>query len=200
MATKTEKEVLDDVASDVRSMKRRIARLEKKLTKEAHEEQEVEKDEEAELADLEELKQLEEQINKETAPHPLTRITYRDVTKGIIGSFFGIVGHFAFFYGGEIAVGLSIARANALMATSFVLLVLFIYFSGFRKVKAVRHHKWIPWRVLTIYLTAHIVIAFVLFLFGRIGPTMSFADIYKNVAAVSILAIMGAATADLIGG
>lgn len=191
---------LSEVKEELKNVNKRLSRIEKKQQKTLDEETKVERAEEKELVELEELEKLEAEIEKNTAPHPLAKLTYKDITKGIIGSFFGIVGHFAFFYGSKIAYDLSLARAHTLLLTSLVILILFIYFSGFRKIKKQRKFSWIPLRVIVIYSVAHIVIGFVLFLFGVVSADMSLAEIYKNMAAVSILAVMGAATADLIGG
>ena len=184
----------------LKSIDKRLSRIEKRLAS-------IEEDERSELAvgeleldELRKLEELEKEIEKDVSPKPLARITYHDVTKGIIGSFFGIVGHFAFFYGGRIALDIGVARAHALMVTSFLLLILFMYFSGFRPVNKSHKHRYLAWRVVLIYAVAHVVITGVLFLFGQITFSMTPLEMYKNVATVSILAVMGAATADLIGG
>lgn len=190
----------DPILKELKSISARLARIEKVVLLEEEQEKEVLADEEHVIDELARLEQLEEEIKRDVAPHPLKRITYRDFTKGIIGSFFGIVGHFAFFYGSKIAHEISTLRASALILTSFAILILFMYFSGFRKVAKERRHHYLMWRVLVIFLTAHAVIAFVLTLFGVVDFGMTLTEVYKNVAAVSILAVMGAATADLIGG
>ena len=176
---------------------KRLASVDKRLSKLERDEDLLLSEESDELSELRRLEQLEEEIRRDVAPRPLARITYHDFTKGIIGAFFGIVGHFAFFYGSRIAEQITVGRAHALFITSLALLILFLYFSGFRKVES--KGLFMPWRVLVIYLTAHAVIAFVLFLFGMIDFGMSLTDMYKNVASVSILAVMGAATADMLG-
>ncbi len=192
----TKKVTLETLHTELQDIKKQLSRIQETEDKElaaiAHEE-------ERELDALKELEALEEDIRREVVHHPLASITYRDVTKGIIGAFFGIVGHFAFFYGNRIAEQLTLMRAHALIITSFVLLIIFMYFTGFRTVS--KSHWWYaPLRIFIIFTVAHAVISFVLFLFGMITPEMSAQSIYKNIAAVSILAVMGAATADLIGG
>lgn len=186
----TNKELLLDI-------QQRLEGVESRLDTIQEDEQLLGDDEDRELDELAKLESLEKEIQADVASRPLTRITYHDFTKGIIGAFFGIVGHFAFFYGAKIAQDISLVRAHALFVTSLALLVVFLYFSGFRRVQ--RSGVLIPLRVLIIYVTAHVVIAFVLFLFGMIDVGMSAVEVYKNVASVSILAVMGAATADLLG-
>lgn len=181
----------DDVIS-------RLTRIEELLTAQTKEEAKIELEETAQISEIDKLEKLEEEIKKDVEPHPLTRITYHDVSKGMVGAFVGVTGHFAFFYGQHIAETLSIARATAILATSIILLFIFLYFSGFRRVEAYR--KYLPARVCLIFTTALIVAVIVLFLFDVIHFPMPFAEFYVNVAPVSVLAVMGAATADLIGG
>jgi len=188
---------LQTIYDELQEIKTRLSRIESTEEKELLA---IEHEEERELDALKELEQLEEDIKREVSPHPLAKITYRDVTKGMIGAFFGIVGHFAFFYGNKIAEVITLMRAHALILTSLMLLILFMYFTGFRKISKSSHWWYAPLRIIVIFTVAHAVITFVLFLFGMITPEMTFAGVYKNVATVSILAVMGAATADLIGG
>lgn len=194
------KDLLSKIDARLGAIEDRLAGIERDEAQDLAADERLADEEEQELDELKKLERLEQEVKRDVAPKPLARITYHDFTKGVIGAFFGIVGHFAFFYGSKIAHDITVGRAHALMVTSLAILVLFIYFSGFRKLKKSRKHHLIPWRVLVIYLTAHAVIFFVLFLFGKISFSMPGVEIYKNVATVSLLAVMGAATADLIGG
>jgi hypothetical protein len=67
--------------------------------KEISEESTIERKEDEEIDELKKIEALENNIKQGLKDSPLKRITYRDVTKGIIGAFFGIVGHFAFVEG-----------------------------------------------------------------------------------------------------
>ena len=196
----TNKQLLEKIDSRLDTIEKRLSRIEEDEHTELEASQHLQESEDAGLEQLKKLEELEEEIERDVAARPLARITYHDLTKGIIGSFFGIVGHFAFFYGGRIALDLGLWRAHALLVTSFIILILFLYFSGFRKVSKEHKRRFLAYRVLLIYVVAHAVIALVLFLFGQITSAMSAIEIYKNIATVSILAVMGAATADLIGG
>lgn len=196
----TQKQLIEQIAVDIKEIKERLTVVEEAEDREIMDGEELADTEKDQLEEMRRLEELEEAIAKDVAPHPLARITYRDITKGIIGAFFGIVGHFAFFYGEKLAHDITAGRATALLGTSLVLLVMFIYFSGYRVIKKDYEHHYVLWRVLVIFFVAHAVIAFVLFLFGRLELGMSWVEIYKNIAAVSILAVMGSATADLIGG
>ena len=180
------------------AIERRLVRIERILITGTRLDQRVEREEEQELVELKKIEELESTIKQDLAQHPLTKITYHDITKGMIGSFFGVVGHFAFFYGSHLADELSYLRATALIFSSMLLLIVFLYFTGFRRVK--EYHAYLPLRFFVIYVTAIVVATGVLFLFGVLTTPVDFHALYTNIAALSILAVMGAATADLIGG
>ena len=150
-----------------------------------------------ELREIERLEKLEEKISKELGPHPLTKITYHDVTKASIGAFIGVVAHFAFIKGIEIAEEISFARATNLYLLSFLVGLAFLYLAGFRKVKQIRILNFLPLRIVVIYVTSILVALLVLIVFGV--ADLSFQMLYKQVAVISILAVLGATTADLIG-
>jgi len=176
----------------------RLDRIEKLLLDDVTTQAKVEQEESEELDELKRIEELETAIQQDLKQHPLTKITYHDITKGMIGSFFGVVGHFAFFKGPDLASHLTTMRATVLLITSMILLVVFLYFSGFRRVT--EYHSFLPLRFLVIYVTALIVATGVLFLFDVLTFPIDWHLLYTNVAALSILAVMGAATADLIGG
>ncbi len=176
----------------------RLARIESLLGRELKSEQSIASEQRSEEDELRRLESLEREIKQDVAQHPLTKITYHDVTKGLIGAFFGVVGHFSFFYGHKLAEGMSVLRATFILTSSMLILVAFLYFTGFRRIK--EYHTYLPTRFLVIYFTAISVATAVLFLFGVIHIPFELEMLYKEVAAVSVLAVMGAATADLIGG
>jgi len=159
----------------------------------------VQSEEEQEISELQKVEELEKSIAEDVKESPLKRITYRDITKGMIGAFFGIVGHFSFAEGAHIAEGFSYARSTLLFVTSFVIIVAFLYFSGFRRVDDDFVVKILPLRAIVIYVSAIATILVVLTIYGNIGAGQTFHEIYNNIAAVSILAVLGAGTADLIG-
>ena len=136
--------------------------------------------------EMEELKNIEREM-KSTKSHPLAKVTYKDIIRGSIGAIFGIVGHFAFFYGVEIAEHISILRATFLYLLSLVVCILFMYYSGFRKVKEIKIIRFIPIRATVMYFTALAVVAVTLLVFGFIDVHTSFASIYKIVATNSLL-------------
>jgi uncharacterized membrane protein len=185
--------------SDMKEVLKAEDKIEHLEEEQLAEEKKLEGLERDQVEELKKLEDLEKSIKKDVAPHPLTKITYRDLTKGTIGAFIGIVSHFAFLEGLHVSEKLSMLRATLLLIVSFLIGVAFIYFSGFRRVKQVRALSIIPIRVLVIYGVSLAVVIVVLALFGQITAQTSFQELYKNVAAISILAILGASAADLIG-
>lgn len=189
------------------AMQKKLSREEEQIEQEEErieavaeaEEQKLEHVTEKEMTELEQLKALEERIQKEVKTHPLRKITFRDFTKGMIGAFVGIVAHFSFLEGQHFAETFTLFRATLMYVTSFIIGMAFLYFAGFRSVGDRFVLKFIPLRIFVIYLTAILVIVVVLWLFGVITAATHFEEIYKTVSAISILAILGACTADLIG-
>jgi uncharacterized membrane protein len=174
-------------------------RTEKLEQETLNQENRIEKDEQKELAELKNIESLEENIRKELKSSPLAKVTLRDVTKGIIGAFFGIVSHFAFAEGAHISESYSLFRSICLLIMSFVVIVLFLYYSGFRTVEDKLIFKFLPIRAIVLYLSSIITVVFVLFLYDFVDLTTPITIIFNNVAAISILAALGAGAADLIG-
>src|SRR3989344_825367 len=160
------------------------------------EEVKIEKMQEKELRNLE---LLQKEVTRQSQSHPLTKITRADVVRSIIGALIGTVGHFAFFYGVEIANRISVARASILYLLSGVVSFFFMYYSGFRKVKEIRIMRFIPIRVVVVYLISLAVVLSTLYLFGFIDLSLGFEQIYKIVATTLLLAVLGASTADILG-
>ncbi len=187
----------------LQSEQKQIEEKEKKIEElevtEKKEEEKIGKAIEEERSTLQQLEELEKEIKQEVKRSPLKKITYRDFTKGMIGAFIGIVAHFSFLEGLHIAENFSMLRASLLYLVSFLIGVSFLYFSGFRSVEDKTILKIIPLRILVIYASAIFVTFIVLTVFGIITLQSNFEEVYKTVAAISILAILGACTADLLG-
>ena len=145
-----------------------------------------------------EVDTLQKDLEREVGSHPLKKITYRDFGKSLIGAFIGVASHYGFIEGAHLAENLSAIRATALLITAYVIGLIFIYVAGFRKVKQIRVLGFIPVRITLIFVVSLSVVYFVLFLFG-LTEGASAIVIYKQLAAVSIPAIIGASAADLIG-
>lgn len=168
------------------------------LEEEAEELKEEKKIESEEEEELRKLKAIHAEITEELGAHPLTKITIRDIAKGAIGSFIGVVAHFTFFYGIEVAEWLSMARATALFPISFAIGGIFMYATGFRKIKDKKILSFLPVRLVVLYLVSLIVSMLVLAFFS---PEFShgFEIAYKQLSTVTLIAVVGACTADLIG-
>jgi len=161
--------------------------------------QEEKKIEALEMKELKELESLKREIKKGRGEHPLTRITRADIVRSIIGALIGTVGHFAFFYGVEIADKISMVRASLLYIISLIVCFFFMYYSGFRKVKEIRIFRFIPIRVLVVYCISLLVVVGTLMIFGFLDLTSSFEHMYKVTATTLLLAVLGASTADILG-
>ena len=160
--------------------------------------QEIEIKEKTEEDELDKLQKIEEDIKKEVGDHPLTRITARDVIKGLVGAFIGLAVHYTFTYGVEISEGLTFLRATLLFPLTFIIGLMFIYATGFRKVSDPKLLIFMPARLLVLYVAAIVMSILVLFLFyPNFGH--EFVESYKMVAAVMLAAVVGACTADLFG-
>lgn len=161
--------------------------------------QEEQKIEQLQEQELQSLQTLKKEVAKDAGAHPLTKITRSDIVRSIIGALIGTVGHFAFFYGIELAQKISLARATSLYVLSLLVSFFFMYYSGFRKVKEIRIFRFIPLRVLVVYCISIIVVVATLFVFGFVDFGSNFVDVYKIVAATLLLAVLGASTADILG-
>ncbi len=197
----------DQTLQILKKIEKRLDSIEKNQQRVLSEEEEVIKEEKEEIteqkqeiSELKNLEELEKKIDQEVKKSPLTNISFRDFYKSIIGAFIGVIGHFSFFYGVELAHDITITRAIVLYLVSFMIGILFVYFAGFRKVQDLNISKFVPVRVLVIYMTSIAVIIIVLYLFGFISTHSTIEEIFKNVSTISILAVLGASTADLIGG
>ena len=73
-----------------------------------------------------------------------------------------------------------------------------MYETGYRTVKEKKLARFIPTRATVIYLTSLIVVIAIFFLFNQLDFSDPIA-LYKQVAVTSVLASLGAGTADLIG-
>ena len=142
--------------SRIESKLNQVLSLEKKQLKEEDEVEALEKKQlkevESEGKELKKIEEFERQLKKQIGSHPLTKITIRDVSKGLVGAFFGVVSHYAFIEGAIIAEEFSFLRATVLLIFSFFLGFTFMYATGFRKIKEKTLIKFFPLRVISIYL------------------------------------------------
>jgi len=195
MPKKLTLEALNKKLDLVLKNQQRLLKGEKRIEKEEVKE---EKEEEAALAELQKLETLEKEIIQEVEQHPLQKITYKDIARGAIGAFFGSVAHYTFIYGIKVAEAITVGRATLLLPISFIIGAIFLYATGFRKIKDPKIMWFLPVRLFVLYITAIIVSILVLYLFTP-SFGMAFVESYKQVATVSLSAIIGACTADILG-
>ena len=178
----------------------KLDKILRKEDKELKEESRIEKDEKSikslEKKQIEELEQLESELRKEIGEHPLRKVTQKDVTKGLIGAFIAVISHFAFVKGVEVSHNLSLTRISLMYLLSFIIGATFLYATGYRKVKQIKILKFLPVRVFVIYLVSIVTVVLVLSLFNQFN---SMEELFRQVGVLSLLAIVGASAADLIG-
>ncbi|HLF54841.1 MAG TPA: DUF2391 family protein [Candidatus Nanoarchaeia archaeon] len=158
----------------------------------------VEREEKEELKELKELEAFEKEIISEVGEHPLRKLTYRDIAKGSVGAFIGVAAHYTFVYSVKVAAEIDLFRATLLFPISFALGGVFMYVTGYRKIKDPKLMYFLPVRLTVLYIVSVITAMLTLWLFNpqflnEFWPT------YKQVATLTLSAVIGACTADLIG-
>jgi len=186
-----ELEIMTEKSKEIGSIEKKEDAIEKKESAIIAEEKKIEKE-------TEKVEKMEKDIRKEVTSKPLKNFTIKDLSKGIIGAFIGVVAHFAFIYGKAIAKDISIARASILMIFSYVLIIILMYETGYRQIKEKRLLGILPKRATAIYITSIIMIPVIFFMFNQIDLS-SPVELFKEIAVTSVLASVGAGTADLIG-
>ena len=179
------------VEEKVEDVGKKEEKIEQKETTIMTEEKKIEKE-------AEKVEKLEKEIKKEVKIKPLRQFSIKDLNKGIIGAFIGVVAHFAFVYGKEIATQISIFRATVLIIFSYVLIIILMYETGYREIKEKRFLGILPKRATAIYITSIVMIPIIFFLFNQLNFSNP-VGMYKEIAVTSVLAAVGAGTADLIG-
>ena len=172
-----------------------LLRLEKNQLKK---ETSVENLERKQIKELSEIESIEKQIKSSVGKHPLRKVTYKDLGKALIGAFFGIVSHFAVLEGINFAENISVFRATGYYFISYFVGFIFLYYTGFRQVKQAKFLILLPVRLTFIYVVMLLAVVSAVYLFSY-GQAITFIELYKQVAVVSLPAIMGASAADLIG-
>ena len=179
------------VEQKISDMEKKEGEIERKEIQIASEEKKLEKE-------TEKVEVIEKRIEREVLPKPLEKFNMTDINKGIIGAFIGVVAHFSFLYGKEIAKYITTPRATLLLAFSYLLIIILMYETGYREIKEKRLLGILPRRATLVYLTSLVVVVVIFFMFNMINLSDPVA-LYKEVAVTSVLASVGAGTADLIG-
>ncbi len=179
-----------------------VLRQEKKIEKEEQREnkeymrlEEIEEKTSIELADLE---KLEREVKEQIKDHPLKKIGARDLVRGFVGAFVGVIIHNALYYGTEIAEQFDTPRAIIWFILAFFVGAAMLYATGYRKIKDKNVLWFMPIRLTLLYTVALVVSATALFIYLP-GYGNNMAEALKQLAAVQMSAIIGATTADIIG-
>ncbi|MBI3035815.1 DUF2391 family protein [Candidatus Woesearchaeota archaeon] len=179
------------VEGKINGVERKEEDIEKKETQIITEEKKIEKE-------TENVQKIEKEIKKEVTIKPLRAIGIKDLSKGIIGAFIGVVAHFAFIYGKQIASDITAVRATILFTFSYLLIIILMYETGYREIKEKRLLGILPKRATAIYFTSLVMIPIIFFLFNQLNLS-NLTELYKQIAVTSVLSSVGAGTADLIG-
>ena len=191
-------ETLEQEEKNIETKEKNIEDKEKHIETEEKDINKISQEITREDSDLQKIEQMESEIKQEVGEHPLAQVSLKDVFKGLIGSFIGLAIHYTFVYGVEISQNLTLLRATLLFPLTFVVGLLFIYATGFRKVKDTRLLMFMPIRLFVLYVCSLIMSIVVLYIFyPQFGQ--GFEESYKMVAGVMLAAVVGACTADLLG-
>ena len=195
---KNEKISLKQIYKELQTIKREQRKISKFEEQQVKREKNISEQETDEIEELKALKEAQQKLTKAIGTHPLRRVTYRDVAKGAIGAFIGTTAHYSFIYGVKVAHQLDLTRAILLFPLAFAIGGVFLYITGFRKIKSTQLLWFLPVRLTALFITSLAVSFFVLYL---LHPTFLHQPIemFKTLATVQLSAIIGACTADLIG-
>ena len=173
-----------------------ILKREKRIEKE---ESKVENEETDELSlQLQELGELKK-LRKELTPDVIKRMTVRDIIRGSFGAFVGTVLNYNLLWGIEVAKQMDMTKATLLYPISFVIGMVFLYATGYKKIKEKKSViLLLPMRMIVIFMVS-LIISILVLMFFHPGFMADFDVAYKQTAAVLLLAVVGACTADLIG-
>src|SRR3989338_4601470 len=171
----------------VENIEKRESKMQKNEIEIMKEEAKIEKETGRIEKETEKVEKLEKQIKKSVTTKPLSIFTMKDLNKAIVGAFVGIVAHYAFIYGKEIAKNISITRASFLIAFSYILIIILMYETGYREVKEKRFLGILPKRATAIYITSIIVIIVVFFLFNQLNLD-DLPGLYKEISVTLVLA------------
>ena len=194
-ALKAEEERILGMEARIKEEERRILREEEEIISE---EKKIEKREEEMRKKEEAIQEFTQRIDQEITDIPLKRLSVQDIYKATVGAFLGVVAHYAFAEGLHVAEELSMTRATFILIVSYFIGVMLIDKSGFRKVREQRVLKIIPLRVTVIYFISLLVIIAINILFNQFHLD-ALGEAYRSVAATSLLAMIGSASADMIG-
>lgn len=187
-----------EILAEEKKVEHKVEEVEKKEEAIEQKEAQIAKEEKKLEKETQKVEGLEKKIEKEVAQKPLTTFNFRDLNKGIVGAFIGVVAHFGFIYGSVLADKITTARAALLLLFSYLLIVVLMYETGYREIKEKRLLGILPKRATLIFFTSIAVVAAIFFLFNMVDLKDPI-GFFKQIAVTSVLASLGAGTADLLG-
>ena len=170
-------------------------KIEKLELKNSEKEEELQ---EEELTTLEKLSRIENNLKK-NSNNIMKKVTKKDLFKGLIGASIGVLSHFAFLKGLVISKQLDLIQITLLYLIALAILIIMLYYTGFRNIEKHFVLKFMPIRVLLLFSVSIFTVYLINLVFAQITFSTSFLDVYKIIGANIILAVIGAGTADLIG-
>ena len=194
------KDALQDleILSEEKKVEHKVDEVEKKTERIEQKEAQIAEEEKKLEKETQKIEGIERKIEKEVSQKPLTAFNFRDLNKGIVGAFIGVVAHFGFVYGSVLADKITTARASLLLVFSYLLIVVLMYETGYREIKEKRLLGILPKRATFIFITSIVVVAAIFFLFNMVDLKDP-VGFFKQIAVTSVLASLGAGTADLLG-
>ena len=187
-----------EILSEEKKVEHKIEEVEKKAEQIEQKEAQIAKEEKKLEKETQKVEGIERKIEREVSQKPLTSFNFRDLNKGIVGAFIGVVAHFGFIYGSVLADKITTARASLLLVFSYLLIVVLMYETGYREIKEKRLLGVLPKRATFIFITSIVVVAAIFFLFNMVDLKDP-VGFFKQIAVTSVLASLGAGTADLLG-
>lgn len=189
-----------EILAEEKKVEHKVEEVEKKEEEIEKKEEQLAKEEKQIEQETKKVEVLEKKIVKEVETKPLKKFNFNDLNRGIIGAFIGVVAHFGFIYGKAIASLITVSRATLLLVFSYALVIILMYETGYREIKEKRLLGILPKRATIIFATSLAVVVVIFFLFGMIDfKSPDFIGFYKQIAVTSVLASLGAGTADLLG-
>lgn len=187
-----------EILSEEKKVEQKVEEVEKKTERIEQKEAQIAREEKKLEKETQKVEGIERKIEKEISQKPLTAFNFRDLNKGIVGAFIGVVAHFGFIYGSVLADKITTARASLLLVFSYLLIVVLMYETGYREIKEKRLLGILPKRATFIFITSIVVVAAIFFLFNMVDLKDP-VGFFKQIAVTSVLASLGAGTADLLG-
>lgn len=184
-------------------MPKRKNSAKKELKKIEHEIEDVKKtvvkEHETEESELKEFEKEIQELKKELHTSVVEKFTFRDIARGIVGSILGMSVMAWHPQVQERALEMHWFNIFVIILVTILAGTSVLYFSQYRKIKEQRIiFNLLPKRFVIFYLLSMAVVFSVYTLFGVIKIGMPFESVLKLVLVLTLPAMIGASTADII--